>query len=238
MVLKKPHHVHRARFCPVAEETEGKKQHWFILTSPPLVRHGRRLLVASRGAGTGGAGTGGSPLCHRPPQLLPIPCPAGALLPPTWRVGGRGRAALSSWAFSHCLAIHKPLSTVLYVYLSGGHGHGCDEVEDRVEAAGAAVPVDRLGDDCMNRTGRLSSVESRRSGGDDDDAEGSRLGGRGSKGQGGDKQLVTMARGRAAGGDGKQINAVSSPRFRLQVGRTERDYGPNNKERVAAVECE
>ena len=75
MVLKKPHHVHRARFCSVAEETEGKKQHWFILTSPPLVRHGRRLLVASRGTGTGGAGTGGSPLCRRPPQLLPIPCP-------------------------------------------------------------------------------------------------------------------------------------------------------------------
>uniref|UniRef100_A0A0E0EB01 Uncharacterized protein n=1 Tax=Oryza meridionalis TaxID=40149 RepID=A0A0E0EB01_9ORYZ len=198
--------------------------------SPPVVRaQVERVLEAAPSVAA---------LLSSYPSLVPTSFPPGSSAASDLESWRSRQSGLSSWAFSHCLAIHKPLSTVLCVYLSGGHGHGCDEVEDRVEAAGAAVPVDRLGDDCMNRTGRLSSVESRRSGGDDDDAEGSRLGGRGSKGQGGDKQPVTMARGRAAGGDGKQINAVSSPRFHLQVGRTERDYGPNNKERVAAIGCE
>uniref|UniRef100_A0A0E0D140 Uncharacterized protein n=1 Tax=Oryza meridionalis TaxID=40149 RepID=A0A0E0D140_9ORYZ len=41
------------------------------------------------------------------------------------------------------------------------------------------------------RTGRLGSVDNRR-GGSGDDSEGDRLGGRGSKGQGGDKQPATM----------------------------------------------
>uniref|UniRef100_A0A0E0D141 Uncharacterized protein n=1 Tax=Oryza meridionalis TaxID=40149 RepID=A0A0E0D141_9ORYZ len=118
--------------------------------------HGRQLLVTSRGAGTGGAGTGGRPLCCRPPRLLPIPCPH--VLPSRelcclWL----GELEIEADLGLELLGLLPLLGNaqtfkhgVVGVFI-GANGHGCDEAEDIVEPAGAAAPVDRLGDDRMNR---------------------------------------------------------------------------------------